>query len=123
LKDFQVDRTRFDSRVCIGNDFDTQLIIAMQRWRSGLWKAMKRGLSEMVSLLLESTKFKLWESGGYERFAIIDKSERKGCYCLPGMRWLVLSQIRRYSAKIRGLCLVAVKRKGLARGEGGWCVL
>jgi hypothetical protein len=45
----------------------------MQRWRSGLWKAMKRGLSEMVSLLLESTKFKLWENGGYERFAIIDK--------------------------------------------------
>jgi len=25
--------------------------------------------------------------------------------------------------KIRGLCLVAVKRKCLARGEGGWCVL
>ena len=99
VKDFQVDRTRFDSRVCIGNDFVTKLIIAIQRRRSGEDKAleaMKRGVSEMVSLLLESTKFNLC---GYKRFAIIEKSERKGCYYLQGMRWLVLSQIRRTSAK------------------------
>jgi hypothetical protein len=41
VKDFQVDRTRFDSRVCIGNDLDAKLIIAMQRRRSGEDKALE----------------------------------------------------------------------------------
>ena len=38
--------------------------------RTRRWKAMKRGVSEMVSLLLESTKFNLCS---YERFAVIEK--------------------------------------------------
>jgi len=53
----------------------------------------------------------------------LKKSERKRVLLSAGDEVAGVVSDSTELCKIRGLCLVAVKRKGLARGEGGWCVL
>jgi hypothetical protein len=99
---------------------------------------LKRVLSEMLSLLLEGTKFNEWDivvmrdlrslkvrAPGIVYSELQGGAGGKGASEVAG----VLSQISQQCVRIRGMCVVAVEGGrfgiGVARGEegGGWSLL